>query len=181
MRSQRAPVVDRLRPGLDPGAVTALLEPLGLGLPEEARRWWGWHDGATAAPQDPWAVIALGPVGRFEPLHIAVEHARMRRQIAFDVEPGRVELVWPPSLLPLLEGGNVALDCSGPPHAPTPVWRTDPRAFDRPEVGARSLGELVDWWLETLRTGGWRWSTVRGHWLVDDALLERHPERRGLV
>jgi hypothetical protein len=44
-RSQGAEIAGLLAPGLGDEAMAALLQPLGLTLPEEARIWWGWHDG----------------------------------------------------------------------------------------------------------------------------------------
>jgi hypothetical protein len=44
-------------------------------------------------------------------------------------------------LLPIIDGGNVACDCSMPADAGSPVWKT--RAEFEVEPVARSLGELV--------------------------------------
>jgi hypothetical protein len=50
-RDLGAPISDALRPGLTDAEIGALTAPLGLVLPEEARRWWRWHDGASAQPE----------------------------------------------------------------------------------------------------------------------------------
>ena len=47
-RRQRAPITEALSPGLDEEEMDALIAPLGLSLPVEARVWWGWHDGVAA-------------------------------------------------------------------------------------------------------------------------------------
>jgi hypothetical protein len=50
-RDQGWPGVDWLQPGLDDGEIDAMTSPLGLRLPLEARRWWGWRDGLVL-PED---------------------------------------------------------------------------------------------------------------------------------
>jgi hypothetical protein len=47
-RALRAPIADSLRPGLSDAEMDALVSPLGLRLPHEARVWWGWHDGTDS-------------------------------------------------------------------------------------------------------------------------------------
>lgn len=178
--AQRAPVAERVRPGLEREAMADLVEPLGLRLPEEAVLWWGWHDGAAAHPDEPASAIALGPFGRFEPLAIAVEHCRTRRQIARDARPDHVDLVWPAFLLPLLDFGDIAIACNGP-RKPAAVWRTNPHAVDAPELVARSLGELVGWWLEGFQSDAYVWSPQQRQWLVDQQFHLKRPQLQGLT
>lgn len=62
-REQGAFVANALRPGLSDDDIDRLTEPAGLTLPLEARRWWGWHDGAD--PQIPGIAAELGPAKAF--------------------------------------------------------------------------------------------------------------------
>jgi cell wall assembly regulator SMI1 len=48
-RKHDAPIARRLAPGLSDAEMDALAAPLGLGVPPEARAWWGWHNGAQNA------------------------------------------------------------------------------------------------------------------------------------
>ncbi len=68
-----------------------------------------------------------------------------RAECAAVAVPGAVEIdpaiLFPDFLLPIIDGGNVACDCSMPADAGSPVWKT--RAEFEVEPVARSLGELV--------------------------------------
>jgi hypothetical protein len=70
-RACGAPVADALRPGLTDDEMDALTAPLGIRLPAEARRWWGWHDGANAKPG--YEAPLLGPQRPLYPLARAVQ------------------------------------------------------------------------------------------------------------
>jgi hypothetical protein len=45
LRKAGSPAVNALAPGLTDRQIDAHIEPLGLTMPEEARRWWRWRDG----------------------------------------------------------------------------------------------------------------------------------------
>jgi hypothetical protein len=49
----RVPITRVWRPGLDDASIDALLEPLGIQLPEEARRWWRWRNGVVPGTRGP--------------------------------------------------------------------------------------------------------------------------------
>lgn len=180
LRAQRVPVVERLGPGLGRQEMAAVVGPLGLELPEEAVVWWGWHDGAAHHEGDFSTMRLLGPFGEFQPLQAAVEHCRMRREIAHEVAPDQVDLVFAATLFPLLDFGDIAVDCAGPPSAPAPVWQTNPHTVDAPVVVSRSMGELVGWWLEGLRTKAYVWLPQEQNWLIDEQFRDGHPGRQGL-
>lgn len=48
LRAQGAPVVSNLSPGLSNSQMEPIVEGSGLSLPEEARTWWGYCNGAQA-------------------------------------------------------------------------------------------------------------------------------------
>jgi hypothetical protein len=72
-----APIVDHLQPGLSDEQMDELTAPLGLSLPVEARRWWGWHDGVDPASARIQADRMVGPLWRYQPLS-EVEFPRFR-------------------------------------------------------------------------------------------------------
>jgi hypothetical protein len=78
-------VLDHLRPGLTDAEMDALTEPLGIVLPDEARVWWGWHDGTDPLVIDPiqgakFAMLAPGRI--FLPLSHAVRQCQTLREVA---------------------------------------------------------------------------------------------------
>lgn len=79
---QGAPLVEHLRAGLGVTEIDALTSPLGLRIPIEARRWWGWHDGAGGGT-DP-LLGKLGPGREFLSLSQAVDEYEQRRRMAVD-------------------------------------------------------------------------------------------------
>ena len=77
-------VVDHLGPGLSDAEMDALTEPVGIILPEEARVWWGWHDGTDPLKIDPirgeqFAMLAPGRI--FLPLGQAVKECQTSRVV----------------------------------------------------------------------------------------------------
>ena len=127
-----------------------LTAPLGLRLPIEAERWWGWHDGV---PEKACAVAGDrelgGPGFQFLPLAEAVEHYRAGRETArraaarlVDDEFADPDRWWNPAWFTIITAGHgvsVTVDCSVAEGDATPV-----RAVGGPmEPGAGSLGELV--------------------------------------
>ena len=48
LRALGAAIVDMWAPGLSDDAIDALVGPIGIELPEEARVWWRWHNGVKA-------------------------------------------------------------------------------------------------------------------------------------
>jgi cell wall assembly regulator SMI1 len=177
-RRQGAPIAASLRPGLSDAEMEAIVGPLGVMLPAEARVWWGWHDGTSAMTND----YALGLDFIFLPLERAVAVYRQVREIALSVaapRPGEEELdedsIWDQSWFPLSKGGDgtvVACDCTVEEGAPSPI-----RSVNWGNRGARSaapvadsLGTVVSWWIEALDGGAWTYSHERRRW-------DRHPDR----
>jgi hypothetical protein len=178
-RRQRMPIADRLRPGLSDDEIDELVGPLGLRLPNEPRRWWRWHDGAYAWGEGgPIWQVSMLPGRAFVPLRAAVEHCRMCRKIAREVEPDDPAILFPDFLFPITDVGNVACDCSVADEAPSPVWNTRAE-FDVGPV-ARSFGEMVAWWLENFDAGHYRWDASRQTW-ADAPPPPHHQTRITLV
>jgi cell wall assembly regulator SMI1 len=157
-RTLRAPIATSLRPGLADNEIDALVAPLELRLPHEARVWWGWHDGTETG------LISHGIGNHIVPLQLAQAVARYREllQVAAEVTaddetfaPGdywRHE--WFPFAAP--RRADLACDCAVPEGAPTPIRHVE---FELPaqsqEPVAPSLGAVVSLWIEAIDSGAW--------------------------
>jgi hypothetical protein len=147
---------------LDRGdASISLPIPSELRVPDEARRWWKWHDGVAASDIRYRYQRAIGPPDLdFVPLEEAVA-AYVRTQSGYEqrhTASGGPQL-WDPQWLPFtIASGHVLCDCSVAPEEPTPIRLYDPGALGEAvrEPRAQSLGELVGWWLEAFSSGAWR-------------------------
>jgi len=100
----------------------AITAPLGLRLPDEARVWWGWSNGA---PRHPSGLPYL-------PLEEAVDLYRSVRRMADDVAGGApagaahasADFWWERAWFPITRSGHgstVACDCGVARGEPTPI------------------------------------------------------------
>lgn len=163
-RSVGAPVLDRLRPGLPYEEMDELTDVLGLRLPGEAQRWWGWHDGAGSELGVRGNTELTGAGWDFLSLRSVVSQCQLERasrQEALLGEPAAEEQ-WPLSWLPLssdLGGALIVLDCSRPDELITPVLFVDRQVPASELVGSAprvpSLGELVCWWIGAFDAGAY--------------------------
>ncbi len=189
-RSQRAPLLTRLRPGLADAEIDRLSARVDLRLPDEARVWWGWHDGV---PVEHFGVAReLGPQLPYLPLAEALELYEHRRSLARTAGPlgdqtelGDPDYWWDPSWLPITESGNgtvVTCDCSVGPGDPTPV-----RAIfwgDMSEArtpATRSFGQLVEWWIDALDAGAWHYDEAIGRWHYSYERVPTGRQRTGAL
>jgi hypothetical protein len=152
----------------DPG-IDELTEPIGLRLPREARRWWAWYDGAL--PQPAGIAAELGPRRAFLPLAEAVMKCEMFRDVLREVGD---DPVWKQSWLPIdADKRPIVLDCSVGFEDPVPVrsfFVEDPTAG---EEGVRSIGELVEIWIDAIDRGAWSYNRQRDLWGYDWTRLDR--------
>jgi cell wall assembly regulator SMI1 len=186
LRSQGAPIVDVLRPGLTDDEMQQLVGPLGLRLPREARCWWAWHDGTVVGA--PMIARYLGPGWMALSLDDAVRDCVSSREI--EAEAREIEEAagedredwWRHGWLPLVHpgGGSFAIDTGVGEDEPVPVYRyhsdTQPGAPD-----LASIGDLVTIWIDALDSGAWQWEPNDGRWIYDDALLDPRVSRLGLA
>lgn len=146
-------VLDHLRPGLTDAEMDALTRPLGIVLPEEARVWWGWHDGTDPISVDPirggqFAMLAPGRI--FLSLGRAVRRCQRWREILWEgKESHDLWRDWLP--LNTLEDPTI-LDCAV--DAPARVFRLEFQFPDR-RLGLPSLGTLVDAYIRAFDAGMW--------------------------
>jgi len=186
-RDHHLPLLDKLRPGVSEDRIDALTAPLGLQLPLEAKRWWGWHDGGDVGPLA--SDRYLGPGFEFLPLAEAIERCVWWRQLA--VETARdidstdaasdPHFWWRASWFPVTErNGALACDCSVAADTPTPIYCPDSHdVVGRTEPGTRSLRQLVAWWAEAFDTGVWKYDAESRQWNYQWELLD--PIRARLV
>ena len=190
-----APCVSAFRPGLSEDEMDALTAPLGLRLPEEARQWWGWHDGIPVAELERPIDGQVAPQRHHYALSEAVEQYRIgRAEAAYlaKMQPPASDRVpelrnpdywWAPSWFPLtLSFGWVVLDCDVGKGEPSPLRLLD-FAWLNEEVHvprAASLGQLVEWWIEAMDTGAHVYDARRGRWDVDPDRLVPGLARAGL-
>lgn len=168
-RDRGLPILDQLRPGLTDDEIDDLMAPLGLELPEEARVWWRWHDGADlTGTSGEWAFSPAGSVV-FTPLARQVEHYREMpsRSSALAGRAGRDEdFWWRPSWFALTQGRpEVVCDCAAPGPA-SPIYAYDVSMWEGLHTPrADSFGQVVTWWIRAYDDGIWRYD--HGKWTLD--------------
>ena len=145
----------------------AATEAIGLRLPLEARRWWGWHDGAAPSATDGPAA-QLGPGKSFLPLGDVVKECETARQVQRQAWGGDLGPHWREGWLPLYPSSRpIVFDCSGGYEDPVPVrsfFYEDPTAG---QEGVASIGDLILVWIDALDAGAWRYDESTKRWESD--------------
>jgi cell wall assembly regulator SMI1 len=181
--AKQAPIASRLRPGLSDGEMDALTARLGLRLPDEARMWWAWHDGA-----EPTGFVYERSIGglslAFLSLEESVEETRRQRAVpAHDAVASREKWWWPSWLALTPSNGSIVCDCAVGPGQPTPIrfvwWGST--AAENAEVKARSLGELATWWIEAFDVGAWTYHPESVGWDPRPERLRPELRSKGLI
>lgn len=173
-RRQGAPVAGHLQPGRPVEEIVATLSTVGLSATEEALTWWSWHDGARQRE--------VVPAMRFLSVAQAVaETLRTRQTIAAawaDVPDVLPEDVWDPAWLMWLMGArsHAAIACDGSPVSPVYHFRNEEPSIGTHPVGARSIGEVVGWWIEAIDGGALYYASDSPTWRTNFELLP--PDRR---
>jgi cell wall assembly regulator SMI1 len=160
-RAAGAQIADVLAPGLSDERIDELMAPTGRRLPQEARRWWGWHNGVTEKAPYGW------DIGR-QVLFLSLEEALEESGETFGAGGEVAEPTWFPWVQ--AAGGFIAIDCADAEIASTLRLDYESGTY----AGAASLGETVEIWLEMYSTGGWSMNSAGGYWDLD---LDRAPER----
>lgn len=149
------PTRERMRPALTDEEMDAIVEPLGLWLPTEARIWWSHHNGGQQAPISSGRDLAS--------LKEIVSATKQLRELD-SIDPDIPTKSWDPRLLPLVHSEEIfGCDCSVPAGAPSPVSVWIPK--DAEDLGAPilpSIGSLVEIWLTAIEEGLWEWLPEKG-------------------
>ncbi len=182
-----APTKGGFAPGLPSGEVERQLAAVGLAPPEELSAWFAWHDGANESSAAhrliPGLVVAS-----------LADCVRSYRELVLDFDPPPDPLTGTPLdpkfftmgvgegwLRIGMDNFSIAMDCSGqlpsPPLVRLPTWEHYDPGFEG-KLQAVSLCTVVTWWIESIRSGAYRWNTERQLW--DDSPLD-FPESRRAV
>ncbi len=155
---------------------------LGLRLPPEARVWWAWRDGTVARPSPTAAHHEFTATGKqLLRLAQAVDRAEETARIVRDAgtPPGRL---WWPTLLPVAStphGALIVVD-RAEPHAPvSTVYNLEFEGGILPR--ARSLGEMVTWWIEAVDCGAYDFDAATGRWIWNRDRLTTEQRARVVV
>jgi hypothetical protein len=159
-----APIADNWAPGLLDEEIDAILMPVGIDLPEEARRWWRWHNGALNDEQiGPHYLLGERPVWSLQ---------RAADSWAGAAEWARELWEWPShfAVLHQVAGSRpwLFVFCGRGRDAPVPVYVQDD--IDTPEEFLPSIGELVAMWSTILASGSvsidpdGRWTVREDAW-----------------
>jgi len=184
-RAFDAPVARQLRPGLADDEIDALVAPLGLRVPPEARTWWKWHNGGGDA-----CIVHSGGKA-FLSLEHCVERATMMRQIASEVtKPYRLSAeerndmahgVWHRDWLPLCPDGVgcMAVISAGRDDASKAVCPVLFRDWDgEASLLAPSIGTLVCQWISVLDAGAETYDHRQDRWVfVPEKLPPGYDDR----
>lgn len=178
--------VDHLQPGLSDAHMDRILKiaemDMDVAMPTEGRVLWGWRNGIP--PFAPWWDVARG--SRLLSLEEAVTAYHRSRASGYQLqneEPG-FELerdFWPKRFLPFLDRQNlVAMDTASAPGAPSAVHQLeiyDHRADAIATPDLPSIGTLVQWWIEALDDGIWRWDATHDRWDYTNQEMIPHDRR----
>ena len=153
-----APIVNAWAPGLSDEEIDALLLPLGIDLPEEARVWWRWHNGtredASIIARHLWWRVPLS-------LRDAAEDHATGGQLIKEV--WGVEKL----LCPAVDKPMIYFCCAGLREEPVPIYTQND--IETPSEVLPSIGELVLAWLELIDQGVWT--------IASDGSWTTHPEK----
>jgi cell wall assembly regulator SMI1 len=186
-RAQGAPLVEHLSDGLSDAEIDRLTEPIGLRLPNEPRAWWRWHNGVPRSV--PLRVDReMGAPGFVAwPLDEAVAAYQRKRALVKEMfidDDEDPDWWWDPAWFPVSLGGRDATltcDCSRGGDI-TPILLVDHRNVEGfRHTRARSLGELVTWWIEALENRGWQYNQETNAWDSDPAGLDTSRETTNLI
>jgi hypothetical protein len=183
-----APIVLALRPGLTDDEIDEIVKPLSLRVDGEARTWWRWrtidsavHGGGTRdLTGRRWELMTLREAVREARYRVELEAAE--EKVAREASLYRA---WQDTWLPFSRNSHAALaavNCTGREDALCPVYYVDPpetEAGSPPE--ARSLGELVTWWLSAFDEGAYYYNADTGRLAARRGRVPPELEGTGLV
>jgi hypothetical protein len=153
LRSVGAAITETWAPGLTDEEIDRAVRKAGLRLPEEARRWWRWHNGTVPGTRPPrWDLLPSRPL---------LDLDTVVDQLLDDIDPSSH------LLQPLPDQPWIFFDCRVEPDQPVPIVVSGHGQDDR--VVLPSIGELVTIWVDLIETGAfatnpdgtWQWEFDR--------------------
>jgi hypothetical protein len=164
LESLGAPIAQHWRPGLTDAEIDGLMEPTGLSLPEELRRWFAWHDGVDGPPW-PAGEPTIGRVWRPWTLAGALEHRTIinasQRVLEGQVPAALLREMWSAYWLPIFDTGHPSFTLASGLKEPGEVGYAPVHLADWEDGAARrailpSLGALIEFWIGVADRGLWR-------------------------
>ena len=149
-------------PGLSDAKIDQLTAPHKFSLPEEARRWWRWHNGFVAGTRPPF--WELTPRRTLMDLPTTLESFATSRAALLQLEG--VDQ-W---LRPLADLPRIFFACDGPLDEPVSIHTQ--QDIDDPILALPSIGELVKTWIELVDIGVFT-ADADGRWESD---FDKIPE-----
>jgi hypothetical protein len=140
LRSAGAAIAEAWAPGLNDAQIDELIAPHGIDLPEEARRWWRWHDGFVAGTPPPRR--DLTPRRPLFDLAMTLEVFASGRAGMWQLE-GVDAWLQPAGSKPI-----IYFACDGARDEPVPVYAQED--IETPLLALPSIGELVAAWTELI-------------------------------
>lgn len=172
-RRYDATLVASLAKGVSEDAAQASAARVGLEFPRELVVWWGWHNG-SAIPSE---LVGVGATPfDFMSLDQAValceRHRRAAANFALEMDMSPEDAGWGPSWFPICQsesGALIAAECGEEELAAIRCVGTADE--DPAHVDAKSLTEVVGWWIEAHRAGIYYWEA--GGWRCRSELVPR--------
>ena len=166
-----------LRPGLTDAEIDTATASLPGRLSREARAWWGWRNGLTEPPPEPWPSRLPMSLGNseitFTPLGNCVSEYFQTREMALGDKYADPEFLAPKMWFPLDSSMAVSVELVEVDQPTSRVFFSDGRYPEYGKTVAPSLGTYLSWWTDSLESGGLRYG-ADFEWQIDRELV--HPE-----
>jgi cell wall assembly regulator SMI1 len=173
-------IIRALRPGICDSEMDRVTAAVGLRVPNEARRWWSWHDGAE--PQVSGIAAELGPGRAFLSLRASVRERGRLQQLLGVASGGSGDPDWRDSWLPIdAHKRPIVFDCGVGTNDPVPVRSFFMEDADAGAKGVASIGELVLVWIEAMDCGAWSYNRAAERWEYNWQLLRPEIARLHLT
>lgn len=188
LAAQHNPVLDGMQPGLPEREIRRVIGELGINPPQELIAWFGWHNGYVAPPgRTPRAWMGA------ELLQYTFDHAvSLYSGIAegidefreFDLVSPDEDTEWFP--LCMVRGGSyLVMNCgNGLQRGSVARWNTHAQGFRPGGYRPQTLAEPVEWWVELIESGTWRYDASTDYVEYDPAYvwsLSEQQQLSGLV
>lgn len=144
LNSLGAPIVGAWAPGLGDEEIDALLLPLGIDLPAEARVWWGWHNGTRE--DAPILTRYLGdrcPLGLEDAADFYASDRGAQEQL----------FGFSGLLSPITDKPSIYFGCDDAHDGQVPIYVQND--VETPTIVLPSIRDLVLAWLALIENGAW--------------------------